>query len=136
MIVCYPSHDIPQIWPHIRPYIQKALDCGSNWSIGRAYEALTSAKAQCWTWQDPDLRAVLVTSLEGSHCFLVALGGEGMAVWFGALEEVEKFARDNGCKSLKVIGRRGWSRMGFDVVGRDGDHYVMERDLWQADQAK
>lgn len=133
MIVCYPSHDINLFWPKVRPFIMEALNRGSTWTIGEVYEALINKKAQLWTWQDPDIRAVMVTTLQDDYCLILTLAGEGLRQWIDHIKTVDEWAREKGCRALRVHGRKGWSRFGFNVIGRDADLYIMERKLWQAD---
>lgn len=135
VIVCYPSADIPKVWPEIRPFIQRALERGSTWSIEQVYCALATAKAQCWTWQDPEIKAVLTTVIQPPECLLLTLGGENINDCRWALWHIEQFASDNQCDRLKIHGRKGWTKYGFTVVARDGDLFEMERKLCLADRA-
>ena len=113
---CYPSHQIPIVWNRYRPLIQKALDRGSNYDIADIYSGLCRAEMQLWTWGDD---AALVTSLQSDGerywCLLLALGGAKMEEWKCCLPFIEEWAKNKGCDELRIYGRRGWARLGFDI---------------------
>lgn len=117
MIVCYPSHQIRDIWPNVKDFVQRALDEGSDYTLGDVYSMLLRAKAQLWTWQDPDIEAVMVTAIQqdqkSKFCLLLTMAGTHMAAWKPHLEDVERWAREHGCSELRIYGRRGWLKLGF-----------------------
>lgn len=47
---------------------------------------------------------------------------------FELLPEVEKFAKDHGCKSLHMGGRKGWAKFA-DKLGWKQDRIVLTKDL-------
>lgn len=45
-------------------------------------------------------------------------GGTNIADWWDtAIAEMDKFAAEIGCPRLRCAGRRGWSRMGYRMIG-------------------
>lgn len=116
-LVAFDSFHIPSVWGFYRPLIQKALDRGSNYTIHDIYAGLLSGDMQLWAW---DKDAALVTSIQNRDdkrwCLFIALGGENMDEWKEHLPIVEDWARSNGCEEMRIYGRRGWAKLGFDIV--------------------
>ena len=129
MIVCYRWDQMLPIWEQIEPFIQTALNRGSDWSISDVRQALTTSQAQLWTWREPDITAVMTTTIQDDTCLILTMAGEGLSRWIDSLWVVENWARQNNCTKLAIHGRKGWSRFGFDITGMDGRLYIMERKL-------
>lgn len=113
---CYASEQIHSVWPVYKPLIQKALDRGSNYTIDEILEGLVSKDMQLWTWGD---EAAMVTSIQNKDdkrwCLLLALGGTNMEVWSVYLPILEEWAKSQGCQELRIYGRPGWKKLGFDI---------------------
>ena len=114
-LVCYNCRQVLTVWSTYRPLIQKALDRGSNYTIDDILEGLCSSAMQLWTWGE---KAAMVTTLQFDDdkkwCLLLALGGEGMDQWKKYLPVVEDWARTKECDELRIYGRLGWKKLGFD----------------------
>ena len=112
---CYRSDQINEVWFKYQPLIQKALDRGSIYTIRDIYNGLRNKEMQLWTWGD---EAALVTTIQNKDdkrwCLLLALGGTDMAIWKHYLPIIDNWAREKGCQELRVYGRLGWKRLGFD----------------------
>jgi hypothetical protein len=71
---------------------------------------------QLWTWGE---EAAMVTTLQGDGktrwCLLLALGGTNMDSWRGYLPVIDEWAKTKGCEEIRVYGRPGWKRLGFDI---------------------
>ena len=112
-----PHHDqIDSVWGDAKPLIQKALDRGSNYTIDQVYRGLRSKEMQLWMWGND---AALVTTIQNRDdkrwCLFLALGGECMNEWQEYLPIVEDWARSNGCQDMRIYGRAGWKKLGFDI---------------------
>ena len=135
MIVTYGPEHIPAIWNEIEPFIKKALDRGSIYTLEDVYDNLRECRMQLWCYRDPKLRAVLTTGIIGDECFLITLGGNNIQDWIDAYPIIERWAIEQGCGSMKIHGRKGWAKiLGFEIVSKDHlNLYVMEKLIW--DQA-
>ena len=113
---CYNSQDVYTVWPIYRPLIEKALDRGSIYTIDDILEGLCSSAMQLWTW---GFDAAMVTTIQNDKetrwCLLLALGGTNMEAWKGYLPILEDWARTKGCEELRIYGRPGWKRLGFQL---------------------
>lgn len=114
---CYTRDQIYQVWHIYKPLIEKALDRGSNYTIDDIRNGLAKSEMQLWTWGND---AALITTIQNKGderwCLLLALGGCKMAVWSIYLPMLEKWAKSKGCQELRIYGRRGWKRLGFEEV--------------------
>ena len=120
MIVTYQSAQVPYVWDRVKPFIQKALDRGSNYSADDILEGLCNQSMQLWTWQDPELKAVLVTTIQTrddvQFCLFLVMGGEALEDWIGFLPNIENWARHKGCQEMRIYGRAGWAkRTGYEI---------------------
>ena len=43
-------------------------------------------------------------------CTIVACGGRHLSKWKHLIARLEQFAKAEGCKSIAIMGRRGWAR--------------------------
>lgn len=117
-LICVPPDRFGEFWPHLEPLIRKAHErFGSNDEREELEAALRQGKALAWIAWSPaqKIEAVLVTDLMKEDgvliCRLRALAGRKLQRWLRLLDEVEQFARREGCAAIRFIGRPGWSRM-------------------------
>lgn len=94
-------------------------------------ESLLSKKLLLWVaLQGGHAVAAMTTQLyrgrSGNHLFLLACGGDRLFVWKHLMEEIEKYARAEGCVKIRAQGRRGWLRTldGFSI-----DRVIFEKRL-------
>ena len=66
---------------------------------------------QLWfAWSDKLEAAAVTRSDPDGACCLLACGGEHMDRWLWMLDEIEKWAKQNGSNRMMLAGRRGWER--------------------------
>lgn len=109
------SHEIESNWHLIEPFLR--LVENPDWTIDEVKAELVQAKAQCWGMHDGiRISGVWITKLEEP-----ARGRRGL-LWIAAGEPLEEGLRlfnehtlpwfkSMGCKSIRVIGRKGWERV-------------------------
>ena len=119
-LVTYQPDQIPGIWPYVKHHVARALDRGSIYTLQDIYERLCEGKFQLWTSQSEHCEAALITAIQEKDCkfcLLLAAGGRNMRVWVQWLPHVEEWAREHGCKELRIYGRIGWARAAnFEIV--------------------
>jgi hypothetical protein len=59
-------------------------------------------------------------------CVLTACGGRDMRRWLELLEQIEAYARAEGCSRIRIFGRKGWQRM---LENYHVSNIVLERKL-------
>jgi len=78
-------------------------------------EALDQETAQLWIGEDQDVRCAVVTCLSrtrrGLICEIWLMGGRDRRRWLHCIDILEAAARERGCVSIELIGRKGWTRL-------------------------
>ena len=93
---------------------------------------LRTGHRQLWllTRGDVTIVAAGVTSMSalrsGKALKIEHFGGSSMGDWLYLLEEIEAFAKSQGCKKVMWEGRRGWTRLLADY---EVTAWVMEKRL-------
>lgn len=88
-------------------------------------------RALIWlVWDKPHLAGAVVTQVSevesGKVCTIVAAGGEGLLRSLPLLSQIEDYAKKEGCRSMRVMGRRGWVRA---LRGYRTARVVLEKEL-------
>lgn len=113
-----PPRLLPMAWPLIEPQVATALRRGnadqSPDDVRRHIERGTMHLWLAWADGEPKPRGVWITELlesaRGRFCNIVALAGDRFGTWRGLEAYLAKWARENGCVRLTMVGRRGWAR--------------------------
>lgn len=114
-----PPDTIPTLWKTIRPRIMSGVDRSSGRLTEQsAYDLLCSGKWQCWTyWEGRECLAVVVTRLGVESSGMKTLealmaSGDHRDRWQRlAVEELKKFAKQEGCALFELVARPGWERV-------------------------
>lgn len=105
--------------PIVAPYLALPIAyTRGQQTLGSVFQALDRGQYQLWTIIGPGglVYAAMVTEIlqyvgGAKTCMLLLLGGTEMRRWIHLIEEVEQWAREEGCSQLEIHGRRGWKRM-------------------------
>lgn len=102
------------VWGQVRPLILEAARRGAG-DIFTIESGLLNGPDLLWlAWDGKEILAAAVTSLgivnNEKICTIVACGGEGWTRFGHLIEGLEKFAKDEGCKRVRINGRPGWQR--------------------------
>jgi hypothetical protein len=113
-LVCVDPIRVHGIWPHVEALIRHAMERGTS-DFDELTQRIWRGQALLWiVWDGERILAAVVTSLTIANdrklCTIVACGGEQRARWLHLLEQIEEYARDEGCAAMGIIGRRGWER--------------------------
>lgn len=113
-LVCVPPNDVRKVWGQVRPLILDAAKRGSG-DIFAIESGLLNGPDLLWlAWDGETILAAAITSLgivnNEKICTIVACGGDEWARFGHLIEGLEKFAKDEGCKRVRINGRRGWLR--------------------------
>lgn len=120
------------VWPHARPLVKSAIDRTGLCNFEPIEREVLSGKQQLWlAWDGIAIRAAAVTQLvDVNHariCVVVATGaGKVRVQWAPLIAGIEQFARDEGCRAVRIIGRKGWQRILADYRA---NYVVMDREL-------
>lgn len=107
------------LWPKLLPLVKKM--CGKSlgtWTPEKVKEEAKGGFIQLWLAYEPEkpgepFFAVVGTVIHqtGDALEILFAGGDDMPAWLDQLEEIKAFGRLNGCKYLRFVGRKGWSRV-------------------------
>jgi hypothetical protein len=75
-----------------------------------------SGGALLWlAYSQPIIEAAAVTQIilteKSKVCMLQACGGSCLERWIGLIDPIEKYAKQQGCQCVRLMGRKGWSRV-------------------------
>jgi hypothetical protein len=108
--------EVSKVWPTVKPWIEEALDrSNSDFSIEYFRQKIDCGDTLLWIIVDGRILAAGTTEclhLQNGRklCLVSTLAGANMAVWDGLWEQVEDYARREGCDGIQIVGRVGWVR--------------------------
>lgn len=88
------------------------------WTVEEVFDQAARGFLQFWISYEPEtdgepIHAIALTrqtpDCEAIEVVLVA--GQGRALWIDQFEEIKAFARHNGVKTVRFLGRLGWERV-------------------------
>ena len=116
----------PETWATAKPMLEAALEHQDTHSIIDVYRAIEGGAAQIWC---ADKSCVVTEILEHpkkrvARIWLAA--GNRFELVTKMLPDIEDWARELGCDSVEVVGRRGWRRV---LTGYTEPHTILEKVL-------
>jgi hypothetical protein len=114
-LACVAPDDIYWIWPQVSPWIEAAMKRGDLGKFSEVEKEVTNGGALLWLVCDgPMIDAAIVTQIaiveSGKVCTIIACGGTGVMRALPLLNQIEDYARREGCRKMRVMGRKGWAR--------------------------
>lgn len=122
---------VAKVWPHARALVKSAIDRTGLSDFAHIEREVLSGLQQLWlAWNGTAIEAAAVTQLVviGSRkiCIIVACGGRDHSRWIHMLADLEKFAKAEGCDTVRIYGRKGWQRI---LENYRANYVVMDREL-------
>lgn len=113
--VCVPPDRVAELWPLAQHYIKSAV-VNTLTDFDTLARNVHAGDALLWlAWDGKEIYAAAVTSLASANgrkfCTIVACGGQHIEQWGFLIGRLEQYAKDEGCKSNAIMGRKGWARM-------------------------
>jgi hypothetical protein len=113
-VFCVDPKRAAEVWPVAAHLIKPALE-NTLTDFGIVAADVLAGRDLLWVaWDRTEIYAAAVTSLAVSNgtkfCTIVACGGHELPKWKFLIAKLEQFARDEGCRSIVIMGRRGWAR--------------------------
>lgn len=133
------TEEITNDWHLYKDLLADALSHGQGETpLSEYLRRLLAYQAQLWViydeHNDHELKGCLLsqflqyTNYQSLH--MIACSGNNWADWSQTYYDLEKFAKDNNCKTVEMWGRPGWSKMmpkmlpGFETV-----YHVLKKDI-------
>ena len=129
-LVCVGPDHIDEMWPHVRDKIRAAVErTGLSSFADIEADVLTGMQLVWIAWNGADIMAAATTQLVKPHdkvCVLTACSGYDRDRWLPLFRHIEEYAKAEGCRTMRIFGRRGWERA---LDGYRVEHVVLEKAL-------
>lgn len=118
--LCVSPDLIPEIWPHVRHFIEDAFLNGRGDDDPQIiHRDLLSGHSLLWIVWDSEQRQIIAAATtkvldveRGKVCVITACGGIEIGRWKrDGLAAIEAYARHEGCKFVRIEGRKGFARL-------------------------
>jgi len=130
-LVCVDPMRVREVWPHVSPLL-KAACCRTKLNAFADIEAdILSGRSLLWiAWNGRTVESaaatILINSEIGKVCIITVCGGSDMKRWLPLIEQIEAYARREGCKRMRIYGRKGWLHV---LDGFEEKHVIMDKEL-------
>lgn len=127
-LVCVKPHDVQKVWPIARDLIRSAIERTDLSDFADIEKDVLSGDQFLWLAISDRVEAAATTHLSRNVCTVTAVGGYQRERWLSLRAEIEKYAKEEGCHTIRAYGRKGWQR----VLENDGwrvEHVILEKAL-------
>lgn len=129
-LLCVSPDDARKFWPHVNKFILEAMVRGGG-ECSNVETDLFDGLSQLWIALDgAKIIAAAITSLgivnNEKTCTIVACGGDELARFGHFINDIEKFAKAEGCAAVRINGRLGWKRA---LIGYGLQSVVLRKEL-------
>ena len=127
-LVCVDPEKIFDFWPHARGLIKAAIDATNLSDFADIENDVLNGDQLLWLAYSGKIEAAATTHLSRNVCTVTACSGHQMERWLALRDEIEKYAKDEGCHTIRAYGRKGWER----VLSTDGwrvEYVILEKGL-------
>lgn len=129
-LVCVPPADVHQIWPQARQLIKTAIERTDLSDFEITERQVLAGEQLLWLALSDHIEAAatthLIKSIGKPVLVITALSGAQRERWIPLRHEIENYAKAEGCKCVRLYGRRGWER---ELKDYRVEHIVMEKAL-------
>jgi hypothetical protein len=129
-LICVDPARVDEMWPHVRDKIRAAVEQTGLSSFADIEADVLRGASLVWiAWDGKDILAAATTELSkplSKVCTLTACAGHDRDKWLPLFAEIEKYAENEGCSSMRIYGRKGWERV---LTGYRAEHVILEKRL-------
>ena len=115
-----------ETWRIAAPMLQSALNYQDTHGIDDVKTALDEGAAQLWCGKQSCVVTEIVDYPKAQACRIWLAAGDKGELLGHMLADIEKWARNQGCSKMEVVGRKGWLRV---LNGYDQQHIALEKKL-------
>jgi hypothetical protein len=114
--VCVDPVRVHELWPAVAPMIREAMTHADLNDYAVVEHAVRNGSSLLWlAWDGREIKGAAITSLSIANghkfCTIVACGGRDAEQWLGLIADLEQFGRAEGCRSMRIYGRKGWQKV-------------------------
>lgn len=127
-----PPQHLGEVFPLVRPLMESVAERSKGrWSVPGMLERIATGDWLLWIVWDGSVRAIVGTELyldvSGMKCCMIRFAtGREASGWTHLLDEIEEFARAEGCGRIDMIARKGWAK---HLPAYRMSHVFLEKDL-------
>jgi hypothetical protein len=119
-LLCVDPKRIHEIWPHVAPLLRRAIARTGLSAFADIEQDILRGNALLWLAVGGEggataIEAAASTSLQqtdgGKVCIITACAGADMARWLPLINHIEAYAKEEGCRCVRIFGRKGWLRV-------------------------
>jgi hypothetical protein len=130
-LVCVDPARVREIWPHVSPLLKAACYRTKLNAFADIEADILSGRSLLWmAWNgrtvESAVATILVNTEIGKVCIITVCGGSDMKRWLPLIDRIETYARDEGCKRVRIYGRKGWLHV---LDGYEEKHIIMDKEL-------
>jgi hypothetical protein len=130
-LVCVDPNRVHEIWPHVSPLLRAACIRTRLNAFADIEADILAGRSLLWlAWNGRAIEAavatILINSEIGKVCIITVCGGSDMKRWLPLIGQIEGYARAEGCKRVRIYGRKGWLRV---LEGFEGKYVIMDKEL-------
>ena len=129
-LICVDPARVQEVWPLVRERVKMAIEATGLSDFDMIEADILAGDQLVWLAWDGAISAVATThkSKAGDKtiCTLTACQGYNRATWLPLFKQIEKYAKDEGCSSMRIYGRKGWERV---LDGYKVENVIMEKVL-------
>lgn len=125
-LVCVDPKMILGFWPSARALIKAAIEATDLSSFEDTERQVLSGEQLLWIAWSGKIEAAATTHLSNNVCTIVACSGHERERWLSFQEQIEAYAKAEGCERIRIYGRKGWERVlkDFHVA-----HVILEKAI-------
>jgi hypothetical protein len=130
-LVCVDPSRVHEIWPHVSPLLKAACLRTELNAFADIEADIFAGRSLLWlAWNGRAIEAAAATILINTEickaCIITVCGGSDMKRWLPLIEQIEAYARLEGCARVRIYGRKGWLRV---LERYEAKHFIMDKEL-------
>jgi hypothetical protein len=130
-LVCIDPERVREVWPHVSALIKAACYRTRLNAFVDIEADILAGRSLLWiAWNGSTVESaaatILINSEIGKVCIITACGGSDMKRWLPLIGEIEAYAKREGCKRVRIYGRKGWLHV---LDGYEEKHIIMDKEV-------
>lgn len=129
-LICVDPGLIVDVWPKAKHLIKSAIEYTGLSEFADIEKQVLAGEQILWLAYSDHVEAAATTHLIKTSgkpvCVLTACSGHNRERWLPLFERIEKYAQNEGCKCVRIYGRKGWERV---LKNYRVEHVILERAL-------